>query len=67
MCKLSLYKLNGYVWYKYFLCTKIIKFDWRKFKEILKYKFVIMCMFNTPNYYLYVNWILVYNISNNDT
>jgi len=24
-------------------------------------------MFNTPNYYLYVNWILVYNISNNDT
>jgi hypothetical protein len=39
----------------------------RKFKEILKYKFVIMCMFNTPNYYLYVNLILVYNISNNDT
>jgi hypothetical protein len=36
-------------------------------KEILKYKFVIMCMFNTPNYYLYVIWILVYNISNNDT
>jgi hypothetical protein len=35
-------------------------------KEIIKYKFVIMCMFNTPNYYLYVNWILVYNISNND-
>ncbi len=33
----------------------------------MKYKFVIMCMFNTPNYYLYVNWILVYNISNNDT
>jgi len=26
-----------------------------------------MCMFNTPNYYLYINWILVYNISNNDT
>jgi hypothetical protein len=26
-----------------------------------------MCMFNRPNYYLYVNWILVYNISNNDT
>jgi hypothetical protein len=43
------------------------KIDWRKFKEILKYKFVIMCMFNTLNYYLYVNWILVYNISNNDT
>jgi hypothetical protein len=36
-------------------------------KEILKYKIVIMCMFNTTNYYLYVNWILVYNISNNDT
>jgi hypothetical protein len=50
-----------------FLCTQIIKFDWRKFKEILKYKIVIMCMFNTPNYYLYVNWVLVYNISNNDT
>jgi hypothetical protein len=49
-----------------FLCIKIIKIDWRKFKEILKYKFVIMCMFNTHNY-LYVNWILVYNISNNDT
>jgi hypothetical protein len=43
------------------------KFDWRKFKENFKYKFVIMCMFNTANYYLYVNWILVYNISNNDT
>jgi hypothetical protein len=42
MCKLSLYKMNGYVWCKYFLCTQIIKFDWRKFKEILKYKFVIM-------------------------
>jgi hypothetical protein len=67
MCKLSLYKMNGYVWCKYFLCTQIIKFDWRKFKEILKYKIVIMCIFNTPNYYLYVNWILVYNISNNDT
>ncbi len=26
-----------------------------------------MCMFNTPNYYLHVTWILVYNISNNDT
>jgi len=50
-----------------FLCIQIIKFDWRKFKEILKYKFLIMCMFNTPNYYLYVNWILVYKISNNDT
>ncbi len=36
-------------------------------KEILKYKFVIMCMFNTPSYYLYVNWILVYDIPNNDT
>jgi hypothetical protein len=24
-------------------------------------------MFNTHNYYLYVNWILVYNISKNDT
>jgi hypothetical protein len=39
----------------------------KEFKEILKYKFVIMCMFDTANYYLYVNWILVYNISNNDT
>jgi hypothetical protein len=67
MCKLSLYNINGYVWCKYFLCTQIIKVDWRKFKEILKYKFAIMCMFNTPNYYLYVNWILVYNILNNDT
>jgi hypothetical protein len=67
MCKLALYKMNGYVWYKYFLYTQIIKFDWRKFKEILKYNFVIMCMFNTFNYYLYVNWILVYNISNDDT
>jgi hypothetical protein len=67
MCKLSLYKMNGYVWCKYFLCTQIIKSDWRKFKENLKYKFVMMCMFNTHNYYLYVNWILVYNISNNDT
>jgi len=36
-------------------------------KEILKYKFPIMCMFNAPNYYLYVNWILIYNITNNDT
>jgi len=36
-------------------------------KEILKYKFVIMCMFIALNYYLCVNWILVYNISNNDT
>jgi hypothetical protein len=67
MCKLFLYKMNGYVWCKYFLFIQIIKFDWRKFKEILKNKFVIMCMFNTPNYYSYVNWILVYNISNNDT
>jgi hypothetical protein len=68
MCKLSLYKMNGYVWCKYFLCTQIIKFDWRKFKEILKYRFVkLMCMFNTLNYYLYVKWILVYKKSNNDT
>jgi len=59
MCKLSLYKMNGYVWCKYSLCTQIIIFDWRKFKEILKYEFVIMCMFNTPNYYLYVNWKFV--------
>jgi hypothetical protein len=63
MCKLYLYKMNGYVMCIFFVHTnnKI----WSK--EILKYKFVIMCMFNTPNYYLYVNWILVYNISNNDT
>jgi len=67
MCKLSLNKMNGYVWCKYFLCIQIIKFDWRKSKEILKYKFLIMYMFNTPNYYIYVIWILVYNISNNDT
>jgi hypothetical protein len=67
MCKLSLYKMNGYLWCKYFLCTQIIKFDWRKFKGILKYKFVIMCIFHTPKYYLYVNLILVYNIWNNDT
>ncbi len=66
MCRLSLYKMNGYVWCKYFLCTQI-NFDRRKFKEILKYKFVIMCTFDKFNYYLYVNWILVYNISNNDT
>jgi uncharacterized membrane protein YecN with MAPEG domain len=26
-----------------------------------------MYMFNTPNYVNYVNWILIYNISNNDT
>jgi hypothetical protein len=26
-----------------------------------------MYIFNKPNYYLYVNWILVNNISNNDT
>ncbi len=46
----------------------IINFDLKiKFKEILKYKFVIMWMFNTPNYYLYINWILVYKKSNNDT
>jgi len=50
-----------------FLCIQTLKFDWRKFKEILKYKFVIMCMFNTPNYFLYASWDLVYNISNNDT
>jgi hypothetical protein len=50
-----------------FLSTQIINFDWKKFKEILKYKFVIMCMFNALNYYLYVNWILVYNILNIDT
>jgi len=67
MCKLSLYKMNGYVWCKKKNCTQIIKFDWRKYTEILKYKFVIMWMFNTPNSYLYVNWILVYNISNSDT
>jgi hypothetical protein len=67
MCKLSLYKMNGYVWCKHFLCTQIIKYDWMKFKEILKYKFVIMCMFNTLNYYFSVNSILVYNTSNNDT
>jgi hypothetical protein len=24
-----------------------------KFKKVVKYKFVIMCMFNTPNYDLY--------------
>jgi hypothetical protein len=67
MCKLFLYKMNGYVWCKHFLCTQIIKFDQKKFKEILKYKFLIMWMFNTPNYYLYVNWILMYNTSNNET
>jgi hypothetical protein len=67
MYEISLYKMNGYVWCKFLLCTQIIKFDWRKFKEILKYKFVIMCMFNTPNYYLYVNWISFYKISNNYT
>jgi len=39
----------------------------KEIKEILKYNIVIMCMFNTSNYYLHVNWILVYNISNNDT
>jgi hypothetical protein len=51
-----------------FLCRWIINFDFKiKFKEILKYKFVIMCMFNTTNYSLYVDWILVYNTSNNDT
>jgi hypothetical protein len=66
MCKLSLDKMNGYVWWKYFMCTQIIKFDWKICKEILKYKFVIMCKFNTLNYYLYLNLVLVYNISNND-
>jgi hypothetical protein len=44
-----------------------IKIWLKEILEILKYDFLIMCMFNTPNYYLYVNWILVYNISNNDT
>jgi hypothetical protein len=67
MCKFYLYKMNGYVWCKFFLCTQIINFDWGELKKNLKYKFVIMCMFNTPSYYLYVNWILVYNISNNHT
>jgi len=43
------------------------KISLKEIKEILKYKFVIMCMLNTPKYYLYVNWILVYKISNNDT
>jgi hypothetical protein len=62
MCKLSLYKMNGYIWCKYFLCKHIIKFDWKKLKENLKYIFVITYMFNTPNCYLYVNWILVYNL-----
>jgi hypothetical protein len=38
-----------------------------KFNKILKYEFVIMCMFNTPIYYFYINWILTYNISNDDT
>jgi hypothetical protein len=55
MCKLSLYKTNGYVWCKYFLCTQLIKLDSRKFKEIMKYKIVITCMFYILNYYLYVN------------
>jgi hypothetical protein len=50
-----------------FLGKQIIRFYSGKFKENLKYKFLIMCMFNTLNYYLYVNWILIYNISNNDT
>jgi hypothetical protein len=45
----------------------LVNFDFKIIlKIILKYKFVIMCMFNTPNYYLYVDWILIYDISNND-
>jgi hypothetical protein len=39
----------------------------RKFKEIWKYKILVMCIFSTPHNYLYVNWILVYNMSNNYT
>jgi hypothetical protein len=60
--------MNGYVWWM-FLCVKMVNFDLKiKFKEILKYKFVIVCMFNKHViYYFYVVWILVYNISNNDT
>jgi hypothetical protein len=57
MCKLFLYKINGYVWCKYFFVHINIRL-W--FKEILKYKFVVMCMFsNIPNYCLYVEWIFV--------
>jgi hypothetical protein len=66
MCKLSLYKMNGYVWCNFFVHTSN-KIWLKEFKEFLKYKILIMCMFNKPNYYIYVNWILVCNISNNDT
>jgi hypothetical protein len=49
--------MNGYVWCKYFFVHINSKlWFWKTIKEILKYKFVIMCMFNTPNYYLYVDW-----------
>jgi len=58
--------MNGYVWCKFFVHTNN-KIWLKEFKEILKYQIVVMCMFNTPIYYLYVNCILVYNISNIDT
>jgi hypothetical protein len=41
--------MNGYVWFRFFCAYKFIKFALKKFKEILKYKFVIMCMLNTPD------------------
>ncbi len=60
---------NEWLFMMQFFCAyQIINFDLKiKFKKIMNYKFVIMCMFNTPNYYLYVDRILIYNISNNDT
>jgi hypothetical protein len=48
------------------LINNIILFK-NKILSILKYKFIIMCMFNTHNYYLFIDWVLVYNIWNNDT
>ncbi len=48
---------NEWLFMMQFFCAyQIINFDLKiKFKKIMNYKFVIMCMFNTPNYYLYVD------------
>jgi hypothetical protein len=47
--------MNAYVWCKYLLCIKILKFNFKiKFKEILKYEFVKIVSSIYVIYYFFV-------------
>jgi hypothetical protein len=56
LCVIFIYKLNGYVWCIVFLCIQIIVFSFEiKLNKKLKYKLIIMHMFNICNFYFCVD------------